>query len=85
LALTGPILWEPPEGPREKPDLWVRIIAEVIEDYPEADIYVTREEGSPAWTVLAICEFPERRVLEELTRAIARALKAAGLPATAGA
>jgi hypothetical protein len=71
--------WEPPEGPAERKDVWERVIAEVIEDYPEADVIVAREKTGPFWTVVAT--LPDGRALTELTLAIVAALGRANLPA----
>ena len=78
---SSPLLWEPPEGPKDRKDVWKGIIFEMIEDYPEADVIVTKENPGTLWAVLAIVSVPETRVLTELTHAIVAALRNAGLPA----
>lgn len=77
---ASPLLWKPPEGPKDK-DVWKRIISEMVEDYPEVDVIVTKESQGPVWTVLATVSAPETEVLRELTHAIVAALRSAGLPA----
>ncbi len=78
---ASPLLWKPPEGPKDKKDVWKRIIFEMIEDYHEADVIVTKENPGTFWAVLAIVNLPETQVLRELTHAIVAALRNAGLPA----